>query len=81
MSQYTSRPQDNAGNEFDEAGPMFPGSTIDPGPGMGWSGMGMSGTDTTGTGAMTSNNGLLHDPRALRLRWESVQVGFVDDPR
>ena len=26
-------------------------------------------------------NGLVSDPESFRRRWESVQVGFVDDPR
>ena len=29
----------------------------------------------------TGNGSLLRDPEDLRKRWESVQVGFVDNPR
>jgi hypothetical protein len=31
--------------------------------------------------AQTGNGSLLRDPENLRQRWESVQVGFVDNPR
>ena len=31
--------------------------------------------------ALKRGTGLLRDPEDLRKRWESVQVGFVDNPR
>ncbi len=38
----------------------------------------------TGAGRASTTehaNGLVTDPESFRRRWESVQVGFVDDPR
>jgi hypothetical protein len=39
---------------------------------------GQAGTDTEDNSADAA---LVSDPESLRRRWESVQVGFVDDPR
>ena len=38
-------------------------------------------TQTQSAGTQTGNGSLLRDPEDLRKRWESVQVGFVDNPR
>jgi hypothetical protein len=40
-----------------------------------------AGTQTQSAGTQTGNGSLLRDPADLRRRWESVQVGFVDNPR
>jgi hypothetical protein len=40
-----------------------------------------AGTQTQSAGTQTGNGSLLRDPEDLRRRWESVQVGFVDNPR
>jgi hypothetical protein len=40
-----------------------------------------AGTQTQSTGNQMGNGSLLRDPDDLRKRWESVQVGFVDNPR
>jgi hypothetical protein len=40
-----------------------------------------AGTNGGMAGSGRSSGTLLQDPQALRQRWESVQVGFVDNPR
>jgi hypothetical protein len=42
----------------------------------------VDGAGEVGPAAATEHgNGLVSDPESFRRRWESVQVGFVDDPR
>jgi hypothetical protein len=90
MSQQYTSPQANeraaTGETYEMSQPQDPNSpprsnrsqasTFDAGP---------SGADervANQSGAPRTGNGsLLRDPDSLRQRWESVQVGFVDNPR
>jgi hypothetical protein len=43
--------------------------------------MGMTQQYTRTSSRATNGGSLLRDPEDMRQRWESVQVGFVDNPR
>ncbi len=92
MSQQYTSPQANervaTGETYEMSQPQEPNS---PQPGNG-SQAGPTGvnkravgqsaaTQTQSAGTQTGNGSLLRDPEGLRKRWESVQVGFVDNPR
>jgi hypothetical protein len=97
MSQQYTSPQANervaTGETYEMSQPQDPNSpqrsnrsqasTLDAGPtGANERAVGQSAaTQTPSAATQTRNGSLLRDPEDLRKRWESVQVGFVDNPR
>jgi hypothetical protein len=70
--QYRTTSQENDRVASEGTASQSPGSTFVDLPSM--------SRDSAGNGGVNGGS-LLQDPQNLRQRWESIQVGFVDNPR